>query len=332
MPALLDMTPRPSPDEDPIANALATAPRAVAPIERVDRWWPVHQALAARHRAPFALSVAGGTAADRAGWAFASGYQAALRALVPGLPDDLLAAFCVTEATGNRPRDIATTFHDLGDGTLSVTGAKRWSTLGPESALLLVVGNLAPVAGAPAARSTLRVLPIRADAPGVLIEPMPPTEFVPEVAHARITLRDVRVPAALLLPDDGYDRYVKPFRTIEDIHVNVALLAWLLREARVRGWPAAFAERIAAALAALARADAMDPASPACHVVLAGALAWVHGVYQDASALWASADGDPAAARWARDAKLFGVASGARELRALRAWERLAAGAGELSR
>ncbi|HWS75601.1 MAG TPA: acyl-CoA dehydrogenase family protein [Quisquiliibacterium sp.] len=323
MQALLSAPPRPLPDVDPIASALAAPPAAAAAMEDVAAWWPAHRKLADRHRAPFALSVAGGLAADRAAWAFATGYQAALRALLPGLPDDVLAAFCVTEAGGNRPRDIQTTFRDAGDGMLSITGAKRWSTLGPESTLLLVVGQAVAAPDAPAARSTLRVAPVRADAPGVAIEPMPPTAFVPEVPHARIALQDVRVAADSLLPGDGYDRYVKPFRTIEDTHINAALMAWLLREARVRGWPAAFSERVVAALAALQHVSTMDPASPACHVALTGALDWCQRLYAEAGPLW-EACGDPAAAgRWTRDAALFGLASAVREQRALRAWERL---------
>lgn len=322
-----DAPPRPLPEADPIAEALATPPVPVVPTEDVAHWWPAHRALAARHRAPFALSVAGGLAADRVGWAFASGYQAALRAMVPGLADDLLAAFCVTEETGNRPRDIRTTFRDVGNGLLAIDGAKRWSTLGPESALLLVVGQVAASGDAPDARSTLRVAPVPAQAPGVGIDPMPPTAFVPEVAHARIRLDGVRVPADSLLPGDGYDRYVKPFRTIEDTHINAALLAWLLREARVRGWPASFAERVAALLAAFGQISSMDPSAPACHVMLTGALAWAGQLYEEAGPLWAEAGDDPAAARWRRDAALFGVASGARSQRAARAWERLAVGA-----
>ncbi len=81
---------------------------------------------------------------------------------------------------------------------------------------------------------------------------MPDTRFVPEVPHARVQLDAVRVDAAQLLPGDGYDSHVKPFRTLEDTHVALAVLAYLLREARQRGWPPAFAERLCAVLAALA--------------------------------------------------------------------------------
>jgi hypothetical protein len=48
-----------------------------------------------------------------------------------------------------------------------------------------------------------------------------------------------------------------------------------------------------------------------------------HELYGQASALWAAADDDPAARRWARDTALFDVAGTARQQRAARAWQRL---------
>ena len=72
----------------------------------------------------------------RVGWAFSSGYQAALRALLPDLPAEALAALCVTEEAGNRPRDIGTRFVPQADGSVAISGAKRWTTPGPDSSLL----------------------------------------------------------------------------------------------------------------------------------------------------------------------------------------------------
>ncbi len=96
---------------DPIAAALdhcLSAPTTVPPLDSVDQWWPGWAALAAQPSSPMALALLGGFAADRVGWAFAAGYQSALRTLVPSLPVQALAAFCVTEEGGNRPRDIRT--------------------------------------------------------------------------------------------------------------------------------------------------------------------------------------------------------------------------------
>jgi hypothetical protein len=133
------------------------------------------------------------------------------------------------------------------------------------------------------------------------------------------------VAADALLPHDGYEAYVKPFRTIEDLHVTLAVLAYLLREARARRWPAAFAEQVVALLGLLLHLAAEDPGAPLTHIALAGALHDAHRLYAQATAMWDTAGDDLSALRWRRDTALFGVASQAREQRAARAWERLGA-------
>lgn len=316
----------PAPLDPGIERALEHALRAepTAPhTPDVAAWWPQWQALATPGATPAALAIAGGFAADRVGWAFASGYQAALRALVPGLERDVLAAFCVTEEGGNRPRDIRTTLTREDSGHWRIDGAKRWTTLGPAGSLLLVVGAVAEGA-TPGERPTLRVARVPVPSPGLVIEPMPPTGFVPEVPHARLRLQGVRVPADALLPGDGYDEHVKPFRSIEDLHVTLAGLACLLREARARAWPAAYAEQLVAALMLLASLAGRDPRSPLLHLGLAGALALAQRLYAEAGALFEATPDDPAAQRWRRDQALFGVAGTARAQRAARAWATLA--------
>lgn len=296
------------------------APAHADTIETIAAWWPRWRAGAAVQGSPIECAIRGGFAADRIGWAFAAGYQAALRALAPDLPDDALVALCVTEETGNRPRDIQTTIGIGADGGLSISGAKRWTTLGPDSTLLLVVGRLAD--GDADGRPRLRVARVPTATPGVQLTPMGATRFVPEVPHARVQFDAVRLPAAALLPGDGYTDCVKPFRTLEDTHVTAAVLACLLREARARAWPAALRERLVATLTALVAVAAGDAGSPVTHVVLEGALRWAHQLYDEAGAQWAEA-ADDAGARWQRDAALFSVAGTARAQRAARAWQRL---------
>ena len=285
----------------PALNACLRAAPQARGIDGVADWWEAWQSLNAATTNPAALAVAGGFAADRVGWAFSSGYQAALRALLPELPHDTLAAFCVTEAEGNRPRDIRTTIAPQPDGTLRIDGAKRWTTLGPASTLLLIVGALPVPDGA--GRPALRVARVPVPAPGLVLQPMPPTRFVPEVPHAQLLMQDLRVGADALLPLDGYDAYVKPFRTIEDLHVTLAVLAYLLREGRARRWPAAFNEEVVAALALLLQLAGEDTRAASTHIALAGALSFAHRLYADAA--------------------LFEVAGSARKQRAERAWERL---------
>jgi acyl-CoA dehydrogenase len=306
---------------NPALNACLLASPQARTIDNVAEWWQAWQALNSAGTGPAALAVAGGFAADRVGWAFASGYQAALRALLPDLPHDTLAAFCVTEAEGNRPRDIRTTIAPQPDGTLRIAGAKRWTTLGPASTLLLIVGALPVPDGT--GRPVLRVVRVPVPSPGLVLQPMPPTRFVPEVPHAQVLMQDLRVGAVALLPHDGYDAYVKPFRTIEDLHVTLAVLAYLLREGRARHWPAAYNEELVAALALLLQLAGEDTRAASTHVALAGALRIAQRLYADASPLWAAAGDDAAAGRWQRDAALFEVAGSAREQRARRAWEHL---------
>ena len=111
------------------------------------------------------------------------------------------------------------------------------------------------------------------------------------------------------------------------MHVTLAVLAYLLREARARRWPEGFAERLCAALVLLSDLAEAPPDAPAVHVALSGALDLAHALYADAGRLWAQCGTDAAAQRWQRDAALFAVASSARAQRSARAWERLRAGA-----
>jgi alkylation response protein AidB-like acyl-CoA dehydrogenase len=290
------------------------------PCASVAEWWPLHRKIARDHAPTIDQAIAGGFHADRTGWAFASGYQAALRALFPRLPEDRICALCVTEADGNAPRAIKSTLQRA-NGGWRLDGAKRWTTLGPEGALFLVAARDAQVAGE---RPALRVARVASNAQGVHVETMPPTKFVPEVPHARLRFEDVRLGDEALLPGDGYDVYVKPFRTVEDLHVHAAVIAYLLREALRRSWPKSWIERAAAHLHSMCALAAEDAASPATHVALAGALQNGDALRAEADRLWESGPSDEASARWQRDRELLKVASTTRAKRTERAWERLA--------
>ena len=303
--------------DDVIGHILKSRCEAAA-CPDVPTWWPRYRELAAVWRNPLDRAIAGGFAADRLGWAFASGYQAALQALFPALPEDRICALCVTEVEGNHPRAIKSTLRRA-DGGWRLDGAKRWTTLGPECALFLVAARDAAASGE---RIALRVARVPSDAPGVTIEPMADTRFVPEVPHARLRFDNVALADDALLPGDGYEDYVKRFRTVEDIHVHAAVVAYLVREARRLAWPDAWIERAAAALHALRALAVEDPSLPATHIALAGALANGAGLIAEADANWERAQ-DEAAARWRRDRELLNVASSARARRCAGAWERL---------
>jgi hypothetical protein len=133
--------------------------------------------------------------------------------------------------------------------------------------------------------------------------------------HAEVHLDDVALAAADLMAGDGYLRVVKPFRSIEDLHVNAATLAYLLREGRRLRWPA---EWVADALATLAAFDALADQAPdeaATHVALEGTLRAARQLAALADGHWSGSAADPAAARWTRDSGLLGIASAARAKR-----------------
>lgn len=302
---------------------LLRAPVAMRACETVDDWWRVHQSLARSWPAPFDRAIMGGFSADRVAWAFCAGYQAALRMLVPSLPMDALTALCATEADGNRPRAIRTTITPgPSQGTLIVNGEKRWTTLGDRCEILLVVAR---EHDSPADRPRLRVARIASATPGVEIVAKPPAGFIPEVAHAQIRFEGVPIAASTLLEGDGYERFLKPFRTIEDIHVHAALLAYLVREARRLDWPTPWIERCLVVLHALGAIAVDDPLAPSTHVALAGAIDAGRALTDEATSHWAAANDAAAFDRWQRDRPVLAVAGTARAQRRARAWEQLKA-------
>lgn len=296
-------------------ETLLTGPCEVPACPDVASWWPRHLALSRETPDTLAQAILGGYQADRIGWAFASAYQAALRALVPDLSSDTVAALCVTEKDGNSPRAIGSEWRD---GLLN--GAKRWTTLGPEGQLFLVVARDASVqSDLPA----LRVLRIAATQPGVQVAPMPPTPFVPEVPHASLRFENVPMADAAVLPGDGYLHYVKPFRTVEDLHVQAAVLAYLVREARRLRWQREWIERATAQLLSLQALSTLPALASTTHIALAGVMAGVAALVAEADQHWQQGGDDEAAVRWRRDRALLGVAAGQRAKRTERAWQRV---------
>jgi len=285
--------------------------------ESVADWWPRHRAIAAEHPDPIHQAIIGGFVADRVGWAFASGYQAALRALFPDAPADRICALCVTEADGNSPKAIRSSLKKTGDDW-TLNGSKRWTTLGPDGALFFVAARDEAASGA---RASIRIARVDSNAQGLKIESMPATTFVPEIPHARLQFDNV--PVAALLPGDGYDQYVKPFRTVEDIHVQAAVLSYLMREGQRLSWPQDWLQRLSALLAAMGKISDMPASHAETHIALAGALAISAGLIAETEEFWRASATDPAALRWARDRELLKVAGTAREQRTRRAWENL---------
>jgi alkylation response protein AidB-like acyl-CoA dehydrogenase len=292
------------------------------PVDSLVAWWAATRGEREAASTTADRALTGGVLADRLGFAFAAGYQEALRALVPAggnesVPLHLgpgVRALCVTEARGNSPKDIDTTLTRDGSDFV-LTGAKKWATAGPLASELLVCAKTGVDARG---RNALRMVRVSTTAPGVKITPAS-APFVPEIPHAEVALDRVRIEPGALLPGDGYTDYVKPFRTIEDAHVHCALLGYLTGVARRHDFARDLIERLlatAAATRALALADAKDPAT---HLALAGAITLAMTLVGELESLWEDFEDDEWA-RWQRDRALLRVASAPRAARRERAW------------
>jgi hypothetical protein len=144
--------------------------------------------------------------------------------------------------------------------------------------------------------------------------------LVPELPHGRVRFTDVALEEADLLPGDGYLEAVKPFRTVEDLHVTAALVSWVFAAGRRAGWPPAALEPLLALLASARGLADAPPLSPHVHLALAGLLALAGETLEHIEPLWEKAAPDDRA-RWQRDRGLLTVAGEARARRRQAAWE-----------
>jgi alkylation response protein AidB-like acyl-CoA dehydrogenase len=277
----------------------------------LSEWWAATASVRGTFDTTVDRALAGGALADRLGFAFASGYGEALRALVPGLTG--ITALCITEAGGNHPKAIETKLVAVAGG-YEVTGHKKWATVGSLASSLLVCATTGGERG-------LRMVRVAANAPGVTLTASS-APFVPEIPHAEITLERVRVAASDVLPGDGYDDYVKPFRTVEDIHVHAALVGYLIGVARRRDFVHDAIERLLALAVTTHALGVADVKAPTTHVALAGTFALVARELAAIEALWSAAPDDEWQ-RWQRDRALLQVAGKAREARRDKAWSLL---------
>ncbi len=308
---------------DPLA-ALLHGPLPATPVDALAPWWEAHRELP--RVASMWRAALGGFGAAGMAWAFASGYQEAMRALASRIDaapaPDLRRALCATEAGGNHPRAIETRLR--GDAAPFVLeGEKTYVSLGPAAEALWVIAQRAEPRAAVEGRKRLVAVRVEATAPGVELEALPPGPFVPELPHARVRFREVEVHAAMCVEGDGYLRVLKPFRTIEDLHVMAAVLGQLIAQMRRAGAKAELLEGTVFELAAFVELGRRpDPLDPALHRALAAGLAGLSArvdAWREAGA-YVNLPAEMRA-RFERDLALLQVAGRAREARLARARE-----------
>ncbi len=258
---------------------------------------------------PFHLAVLGGQAMPSPGLAFLVGYQAALRVLWPSAPASL-GAICATEQHSLRPADLHTRLAGL-----RLDGRKDFVTAGDAADWLLVAARSEPQGQAP----RLSLVVVYPGEPGVRLEALPALPFMPEISHSRLHLDNALCER---LAGDGWDAYVKPFRSLEDLYVLSAMLGWLYGCGQDHGWPRALQLRLVGLLGSCAEATRQSPVAATSHVLLAG-------VFEQFAALAPQLDdafaGSPAklAEVWMRDRGLLTLAGGARQKRLEKAIETL---------
>ena len=282
-------------------SALSSDP--IAATDAAD-WWRQTAAVRAKFPDnPIARAIALGAHADRLSYAFLGSYTAAITVLDPSITD--IGALCATESGGGHPRDMLTTL--VGD---RLSGTKQFVSGGPLASVLLVVAKVGEVDGRP----ELKLARINAGAEGVKFEEGLTLDFVPEVPHGAVTFTNAKIDR--VLEGDGYERHLKPFRTIEDLHVFGAVIACLVSNGK-RVLPQELIEQLLAVLAAISHLGNESPREPTVHLALAGVL-------RQARALIDSIEIEKFEAgfreRWVRDRVLLGVAQRVREQRRARAW------------
>lgn len=274
--------------------------------------WKSYQSARARGAAPFDAAVQVAASVDRLGLAFAAGYSAALEQLIPDVI--LPCALCVTEADGNHPRAIKASLEasDTGSG-YTLDGTKTFVTFGAMAKTLIVAARVGEQSDG---KPELAVVRIPADREGVSLHELPAISIVPEIPHAWVEFHEVSVDAGERMNGDGYLDYVKPFRTVEDIHVLATASAYLLGLAKRCAGAAEWMSELCAAIVTLDLLRAAPPSDPGVHVALHGVTQSLSRLFSDKvfAKIWEAAPAEERA-RWERDRKLLRVANAAREAR-----------------
>lgn len=253
------------------------------------------------NRSPFELAVLGGHLASTPGLAFLFGYQAALRALWPSAPLSL-GAICATEQRSLRPADLNTRLHNL-----RLSGQKDFVTAGNAADWLLVAARSEAVGEAP--RLSLAV--VYPGEVGVRLEALPALPLIPDISHSRLHLDNA---ACDLLAGDGWDAYVKPFRSLEDLYVLSALAAWLYGIGQQQHWPRSLQLRLLGVLGGCAESTRQCPDAATSHLLLGGLFEQFDALQDDLGVALASGEAG-IAQMWQRDRGVLTLAASARQQR-----------------
>jgi hypothetical protein len=265
-------------------------------------------------------AMAGGFLSDRLAYVFLSGYQAALHAKFPMLNPAKIAAFCVSEEGGNRPRAIQTTMQSEGGG-YKLDGRKTFVTCADDADELLVAVCDPSMS---VTRPHIKILHLDGGVKGARIEEDKVLPFMPELKRGRLTLDGCTCPAASLLEGDGYADYIKPFSPLEALYVMAAGVSYMVRLARLYAWPEPFIEQSVAVLVSIQGANFTDPEAMENQIFISGLKEQVKALVMltENADYWADADPE-VYKRWLRDKVMLMMPDRAHAVRLERAWQGL---------
>ncbi len=254
-----------------------TFPLTFSDSDSFKDWWQLHYDRLNEWVLPIDQAIIGGLLADRIGFAFAVGFQAALHHLVPSLPKDKIVSFCISEEKGSHPRYLKTQLRLLKNeenqnfDSWMIDGQKKWTTLAFEADILLVATSKGKTE---TGHNQIQIVRLEKDSPGITIQSMDSIAFIPEILHGQIMFKKVLVSSDNFLHGDGYTSYIKPFRTIEDIYHLTAILAYIFKIASQYEWPRKLREKMLFLIVNLRSLAFSEITAPEIHIVLGGALAY----------------------------------------------------------
>ncbi len=308
-----------------ILDCLLTSARSIqnTPVVSIRAWKTIYDGNAKNWPDPVDRAISCGFLADRIAYAFLGGFFSALQRLLPDMADEKITAFCISEEGGAHPRAIKTR---LEENSLAahphkiwiLNGRKQFITCANDADSILVAASTGTD---PDGRNRIRLVRIDRYSTGVSVEPMADLPFIPEISHGVVHLENVKVEGTQLLPGDGYTEYIKPFRTLEDIHVSAAILGYLFRIASLYGWSQSIKEALLGLITAIRPLAMADPLSAQIHIAYAG-LQWSMGqLIQESASCWDRTPNEVRTA-WERDRAVMGIAGKARTIRLETAWKR----------
>jgi len=267
------------------------------------------------------MAISGGFISDRTAYAFASGYWSALYCLIPSLPKNKITALCNTEQGGGHPKAIKTELipaRGRDESLWMVNGSKNFVTCANEADLLLIV---ATTGVSSTGQNKLRLVRVDSHTPGLLIKPLEDLPFIPEISHGKLEINSIEIMDSQILPGDGYITYIKPFRTLEDLHVNAAVAAYIFRTACLYDWPRTIKEQLLALLASIKTVLKTNPLESTVHITLGGINTLFSHVLESIDPYWKLTD-DKTRSQWERDKTLLNMGGKAQSQRLSTAWAR----------